>query len=153
MGEELIAFPEQDLDLNTFFDRVLQNIFDRENRCLQPERDIGLGQPIGAQISHQNVLFGKFIRKEIFPGGMLVVPEQIVRHAENAGFKVERRHSLREHYARTLDIWAANLEANHREAVELSSEQLYDRFMHYLTGCARHFRSGHIDVMQFTLVC
>jgi len=54
------------------------------------------------------VLFGKFIRKEIFPGGMLVVPEQIVRHAENAGFKVERLHSLREDYARTLDIWAAN---------------------------------------------
>jgi cyclopropane fatty-acyl-phospholipid synthase-like methyltransferase len=23
--------------------------------------------------------------------------------------------------------------------------------MHYLTGCARYFRSGHIDVMQFTL--
>jgi cyclopropane-fatty-acyl-phospholipid synthase len=108
---------------------------------------------LGVEITHENVLFGKFIRKEIFPGGMLVVPEQIVRHAENAGFKVERQHSLREHYSRTLDIWAANLEASHREAVELSSEQLYDRFMHYLTGCARHFRSGHIDLMQFTLVC
>jgi hypothetical protein len=24
--------------------------------------------------------------------------------------------------------------------------------MKYLTGCAHYFRSGHIDVMQFTLV-
>jgi cyclopropane-fatty-acyl-phospholipid synthase len=107
---------------------------------------------LGVQVTHENVLFGKFIRKEIFRGGMLCMPEQIVRHAQAAGFRVLRIHSLREHYARTLDTWATNLEANRQQAVNLSSEKIYDQFMHYLTGCARHFRSGHIDVIQFTLL-
>jgi len=25
--------------------------------------------------------------------------------------------------------------------------------MRYLTGCAKYFRSGHIDVIQFSLKC
>ncbi|PRC56917.1 SAM-dependent methyltransferase, partial [Mycobacterium sp. ITM-2017-0098] len=28
---------------------------------------------------------------------------------------------------------------------------VYDRYMHYLTGCAEGFRVGYIDVNQFTL--
>ena len=36
-----------------------------------------------------------------------------------AGFTIERIHELREHYAKTLDIWAATLEARHDEAVAL----------------------------------
>jgi cyclopropane-fatty-acyl-phospholipid synthase len=36
------------------------------------------------------------------------------------------------------------------EAIELQSEEVYQRYMKYLTGCADLFRSGHIDVNQFT---
>ena len=105
----------------------------------------------GIATEHEHVLFGKFIRKHIFPGGILVHPPTIVRHAEAAGFKVERQHHLGPHYARTLDAWAANLEAGRDRAVAITSEETYEIYMKYLTGCAKNFRSSHIDIVQFSL--
>jgi cyclopropane-fatty-acyl-phospholipid synthase len=106
----------------------------------------------GITWEHEDVLFAKFIGKHIFPGGQLVPPEIVTNHAEHAGFGVERIQSLQPHYARTLDQWAANLKARRDRAIELTSQDVYDTYMKYLTGCARYFRSGHLDVMQFTLV-
>jgi len=36
---------------------------------------------------------------------------------------------LNPHYARTLDIWAANLKANRDRAIAVQSEEVYDRYM------------------------
>ena len=69
-----------------------------------------------------------------------------------AGFGVERVHRLRPHYARTLDMWAANLEAKRDEAIAITDEANYDRFMRYLTGCADFFRRSITNIAQFTLV-
>jgi len=106
----------------------------------------------GIEVRHEHVLFGKFIGKHIFPGGQLCPPQLIEQHAEKAGFEVAHIQSLQPHYARTLDCWAAGLRAARDRAIALTSEATYDIYMRYLTGCADHFRSGHIDVMQFTLV-
>lgn len=105
----------------------------------------------GLAVEHEHVLFAKFIGEVIFPGGQLCFPTLIVKHAEEAGFKVERIHALGPHYARTLDCWAANLKAKREQAIALTSLQVFDDYMKYFTGCANYFRSGHIDVMQFTL--
>ncbi len=107
---------------------------------------------MGIPVNHENVLFAKFIAKEIFPGGQLPEPDWITTPAAAAGFRTEKVQSLQLHYARTLDCWAEALAARRDEAVRLSSPEMYERFMKYLTGCAAHFRSGHIDIMQFTLV-
>ena len=37
------------------------------------------------------------------------------------------------------------------EAIAIQSEQVYERYMHYLTGCAKGSRIGYIGVDQFTL--
>ena len=108
---------------------------------------------MGLPVELEHIEFAKFIQKHIFPGGELAEPSFIVSHAEKAGFEVVRQHSLGQHYARTLDIWAANLAVRKEEALALRSQEVYDRYMYYLTGCANHFRSGHIDVFQFTLQC
>jgi len=63
---------------------------------------------------------------------------------------VTRKQPLRPHYVRTLDTWAANLEANKDEAIAITSTAVYERFMKYLTGCADLFRDGYTDVCQFT---
>ncbi len=107
----------------------------------------------GRVVEHEQVLFAKFIRREIFPGGMLSDPATIIRHATAAGFSVTRTHSLRPHYARTLDTWSANLVAHRQEAITRTSLESYERFQKYFTGCAKLFRSGHIDVIQFSLAC
>jgi cyclopropane mycolic acid synthase MmaA2 len=72
-------------------------------------------------------------------------------HAAAAGFTLNRRQSLQLHYAKTLDLWAEALEAHKAEAIEIQSEEVYERYMKYLTGCATQFRIGYIDVNQFTL--
>ena len=53
-----------------------------------------------------------------------------------------RIQRLRPHYVRTLDTWAANLEAKKDEAISITSQEVYDRYMHYLTGCADLFSEG-----------
>lgn len=72
-------------------------------------------------------------------------------HACDAGFKLTRIQSLQLHYAHTLDMWAAALEANKDNAIEVQPQKVYDRYMKYLTGCAKLFRQGYTDVDQFTL--
>ena len=94
--------------------------------------------------------FIKFILTEIFPGGRLPQVPQIVQHATEVGFNVTRVQPLRPHYARTLDTWAANLAARKDEAIAVTSEEVYERYMKYLTGCADLFRDGYTDVCQFT---
>jgi len=107
---------------------------------------------MGIKVTRENIQFARFILQEIFPGGELPLPRWIPAHAEKAGFCVERTQALQPHYARTLDLWAQALRAHHDEAVAVASEEVYQRYLKYLTGSAAHFRSGHIDVMQFTLV-
>ena len=36
--------------------------------------------------------------------------------------------------------------------LDMGSQEVYDRYMKYLTGCANLFREGYTDVAQFTLV-
>jgi cyclopropane-fatty-acyl-phospholipid synthase len=105
----------------------------------------------GMPLTFELARFMKFIVTEIFPGGRLPSIEKVEDHSSRAGFTLTRRQSLQPHYAKTLDHWAAALEANKDKAVEIQSEQVYERYMHYLTGCAKGFRIGYIDVNQFTL--
>lgn len=105
----------------------------------------------GLPLSDEQASFNEFIAREIFPGGQLPAIEMVEFHAAKMGFTMTRRQSLRLHYARTLDLWASALEAHHSEAVAIQSEEVYQRYMRYLTGCAKAFRDGYIDVNQFTL--
>jgi cyclopropane-fatty-acyl-phospholipid synthase len=101
-------------------------------------------------LTMSRVRFIKFIMDEIYPGGRLPLVAHVEEHATKSGFNVTRVQPLRPHYARTLDTWAANLEAKKDEAIAITSEEVYDRFMKYLTGCADLFRMGYTDVCQFT---
>ena len=102
-------------------------------------------------LSEEQTSFNEFIAREIFPGGQLPATEMVEFHASKMGFHLSRRQSLQLHYARTLDHWAAALQAHQSDAVRIQSEEVYQRYMKYLTGCADAFRKGYIDVNQFTL--
>jgi cyclopropane-fatty-acyl-phospholipid synthase len=105
----------------------------------------------GMPLTFNFARFVKFMITEIFPGGRLPSIEKVEDHSSKAGFTLKRRQSLQKHYARTLDIWAENLAAKKEEAIAIQSEEVYERYMRYLTGCADGFRVGYIDVNQFTL--
>jgi cyclopropane-fatty-acyl-phospholipid synthase len=116
-----------------------------------------LGHPLkrwpemGIPITMTDLKFMRFIAKEIFPGGAIPCDEDIAEYSGAAGFSLEQTQYLNEHYVRTLDTWAANLEAAHDEAVAATSQEVYDRYMRYLTGCADFFRRRISNVGQFTL--
>ena len=50
-----------------------------------------------------------FVGRYVFPDGELVDVAEVVRAMQGAGFEVRDVESLREHYARTLRHWVANL--------------------------------------------
>jgi len=108
-------------------------------------------QALGLTITEEDISFARFIRAEIFPGGEICNPERIEALASEAGFEVFHTQSLRLHYARTLDAWAANLQAANQRAIELTSPAVYETFMKYLVGCASRFRQGSIDIIQFCM--
>jgi cyclopropane-fatty-acyl-phospholipid synthase len=102
------------------------------------------------QITMSRLRFVKFILDEIFPGGRLPMVTHVEEHATDAGYAVTRVQHLRPHYARTLDTWAGNLESRKDEAIAITSPEVFDRYMKYLTGSADLFREGYIDVCQYT---
>jgi cyclopropane-fatty-acyl-phospholipid synthase len=104
----------------------------------------------GLPLSMDVLKFFWFIATEIFPGGALPTIEMMEQHTAAAGFNLTRNQSLQPHYARTLDLWAAALQAHKQQAIEIQSEEVYARYMKYLTGCAQQFRDGYSDVNQFT---
>ncbi|MEI6723833.1 MAG: cyclopropane mycolic acid synthase family methyltransferase, partial [Betaproteobacteria bacterium] len=106
----------------------------------------------GIKLTISDLKFMRFIGTEIFPGGQLPAVEDIEKLAADSGFTLQRVHLLQPHYARTLDMWAANLAAKRAEAIAITDEATYDKYMKYLTGCADFFRRGITNVGQFTLV-
>lgn len=105
----------------------------------------------GIRLTMSDLRFFRFLRTRIFPGGEMAGKGDILNYSQAAGFKIEQIELLDPHYIRTLDTWAANLRANRERAIAIQSEEVYDRYMHYLTGCADLFRKGISNVGQFTL--
>jgi cyclopropane-fatty-acyl-phospholipid synthase len=105
----------------------------------------------GIPVTMEMAKFIKFIVTDIFPGGRLPMIETVEAHASKAGFNVTRVQSLQPHFARTLDLWAGALEARKDDAIAIQSEEVYERYVKYLTGCAKAFRMGYVDCNQFTL--
>ncbi len=109
---------------------------------------ITIGRP---NLEDDFLRFVLFMAREIFPGGDIPHPEQVVHYARMNGFETVHMESLRLDYARTLDLWAANLQARQPQAVAIAGEKTYQTYMKYLTGCAHYFRSGEINIHQFKL--
>jgi cyclopropane-fatty-acyl-phospholipid synthase len=114
---------------------------------LHAKQVIERGLPLTMEVAK----FIRFIVTDIFPGGRLPMIETIEEHSVRTGFRVTRVQSLRSDFARTLDLWASALQARRDDAIRIQSEEVYDRYMRYLTGCAKAFRMGYIDCNQFTL--
>jgi cyclopropane-fatty-acyl-phospholipid synthase len=93
-----------------------------------------------------------FIGRYVFPDGDLVAIDTTVRDAEAAGFEVRDVENLREHYARTLRAWVANLTAEQRAATAASDERTERIWRMYMTGSARSFALGRMGLMQTLLV-
>ncbi|WP_220020217.1 mycolic acid methyltransferase MmaA1 [Mycobacterium tuberculosis] len=141
--ERYLTFFERSYDILPDDGRMLlHSLFTYDRRWLHEQ---------GIALTMSDLRFLKFLRESIFPGGELPSEPDIVDNAQAAGFTIEHVQLLQQHYARTLDAWAANLQAARERAIAVQSEEVYNNFMHYLTGCAERFRRGLINVAQFTM--
>lgn len=104
----------------------------------------------GKKLTFALARFAKFIYTEIFPGGRIPTTQMMVEHGQRAGFTVPETVSLRNHYIKTLGLWAHALEANREAAIAATDEATYDKYMRYLKGCQYYFIDEGIDCSLVT---
>ncbi len=116
-------------------------------RNLRPEGRLlnhGISRPAG----DGGITERSFINRYVFPDGELHEVGRVVSVLQQAGFEVRDVESLREHYARTLRSWVANLEANWEEAVGLAGAARARIWRLYMAGCALNFEQGRTMIHQ-----
>jgi cyclopropane-fatty-acyl-phospholipid synthase len=91
---------------------------------------------------------GEFIDKYVFPHGELPHVSLVLQKMQAAGLDPVDVESLRQHYALTTGMWAANLERNKAEAIRLAGDKRYRIWSVYLQGCAFGFREGWMTIYQ-----
>ena len=89
-----------------------------------------------------------FVARYVFPDGELQDLSVSIAAMQDANFEVRDVESLREHYARTLRYWVANLESNWTKAVELVGEPRARIWWIYMAGSAVSFESNAISIHQ-----
>lgn len=93
-----------------------------------------------------------FIQQYIFPGGMLPCESRLAEEAAQAGLAWNSIFRFGDHYARTLQLWAANFAAAWNDIAELGFDERFRRlWSYYLAYCEAGFRTRQIDVIQLAL--
>jgi cyclopropane-fatty-acyl-phospholipid synthase len=112
-------------------------------------------RPTGRLLNHAISKIGgsrlsrrSFIGRYVFPDGDLLDIGDVVTAMERAGFEVRDVESLREHYARTLRAWIANLEGRWDDAVREVGEERARVWRLYMAGSAVGFDDGGLGIHQ-----
>jgi cyclopropane-fatty-acyl-phospholipid synthase len=89
-----------------------------------------------------------FIYRYVFPDGELEAPGYLVSLMHDAGFEVRHEENLREHYAKTLAGWCANLDEHWDEAVAEVGEGTARVWRLYMAGSRLGFERNQIQLHQ-----
>jgi cyclopropane-fatty-acyl-phospholipid synthase len=115
----------------------------------------GLLHPGGRMLNHAISSVGgsrlprrSFVNRYVFPDGELLDVGATAIFMQLAGFEVRDVENLREHYARTLRQWVANLEDNWDKAVELVGEPRARIWLLYMSGSINGFDDSGLQLNQ-----
>jgi cyclopropane-fatty-acyl-phospholipid synthase len=89
-----------------------------------------------------------FIYRYVFPDGELEAPGYLVSLMHDAGLEVRHEENLREHYAKTLTGWCANLDEHWDEAVAEVGEGTARVWRLYMAGSRLGFERNQIQLHQ-----
>ena len=93
-----------------------------------------------------------FIQRYIFPGGMLLCPEQMAQLSKGAGLTLDEQFLFGTDYARTLELWQAEFQRHWPTIQSLGFDERFKRMWeYYLDYTSAGFRSGATNVGQFLL--
>jgi cyclopropane-fatty-acyl-phospholipid synthase len=89
-----------------------------------------------------------FINRYVFPDGELTALGPIVAEMQDSGFDVRHEENLREHYAKTLTDWCANLDRNWDAALAEVGPVKARVWRLYMTGSRLGFERNEIQLHQ-----
>lgn len=89
-----------------------------------------------------------WIKKYIFPGGVIPSLREIVSCMAEENFHVLDVENLRNHYNRTLLCWEENYRKHMEEVRRMFDEKFVRMWDMYLSSCAATFHNGVIDLHQ-----
>ena len=89
-----------------------------------------------------------FIYRYVFPDGELEGPGHLISLMNDAGFEIRHEENLREHYAKTLAAWCANLDAHWEEAVREVGDGTARVWRLYMAGSRLGFERNQIQLHQ-----
>src|SRR5437870_458406 len=93
-----------------------------------------------------------FINRYVFPDGELHGVGHVISVMQNAGFEVRHEENLREHYARTLAGWCANLDANWDACVGEVGGETARVWRLYMAGSRLGFEQHRLELRQLLRV-
>jgi cyclopropane-fatty-acyl-phospholipid synthase len=89
-----------------------------------------------------------FMARYVFPDGELLEVGRVVSAMQDAGLEVRDVESLREHYARTLRAWVANLEDGRAQAESLVGAARTRVWHLYMAASAVAFERNRLSIHQ-----
>lgn len=92
-----------------------------------------------------------WIKKYIFPGGMIPSLREMISLAASRRFYVIDVESLRRHYTKTLLCWDKGFREHLDEVREMFDDEFIRMWDLYLCSCAATFHSGIIDLSQILM--
>lgn len=93
-----------------------------------------------------------WIRKYIFPGGYIPLLREIVRGAADENLLVVDVENLWQHYAKTLHLWAKNVDDHKGDIVNMFDEQFFRMWTLYLRSFEAAFLWGDTQLYQTVLL-
>ena len=109
------------------------------------------GKPVGTFITQPRTPRKEtdpFIARYVFPDGQLEAVGRIISAMNDAGFEIRHEENLREHYARTLAGWSANLDEHWEQAVDEVGIGRARVWRLYMAACRLGFERNNIQLHQ-----
>lgn len=92
-----------------------------------------------------------WIRKYIFPGGVIPSFREIVELLPDQNFYTLDVESLRRHYTKTLLCWRENFKKNREVIQKRYGEEFVRMWELYLASCGAAFHNGVVDLHQILM--